>query len=82
MNSNTETILKHIFIDVFPDISEESFDFDKQQNDYENWDSFAHLRLISEIEEKFNIKLEIDDVVYIRSALGFLKIIKEKSSIT
>jgi len=37
--------------------------------------------LISEIEEKFNIKLEIDDVVYIRSALGFLKIIKEKSSI-
>ena len=81
VNSNTETILKHIFIDVFPDISEESFDFDKQQNDYENWDSFAHLRLISEIEEKFNIKLEIDDVVYIRSALGFLKIIKEKSSI-
>ena len=30
------------------------FDWDKQQKDYENWDSFAHLRIVSEIEEKFS----------------------------
>ncbi len=77
MNSN-ESVLKQIFIDIFPDIDESSFNWDKQQNEYENWDSFAHLRIISEIEEKFNIQLDIDDVIYINNASGFLKIIKDK----
>ena len=70
--------LKAIFLDVFQEINESSFDWNKEQNDYENWESFAHLRIVSEIEEKFDIKLEIEDFVYIRNALGFLKIIKDK----
>ena len=70
--------LKAIFLDVFPEINASSFDWNKEQNDYENWDSFAHLRIVSEIEEKFDIQLEIEDFVYIRNALGFLKIIKDK----
>lgn len=70
--------LKAIFLDVFQDLPESSFDWEKQQNDYENWDSFAHLRIVSEIEEKFGIKLDLDDVIYISSASGFLKIIKDK----
>ena len=78
--SSNEEILKQIFIDVFEDVNDSSFDLNKQQNDYENWDSFAHLRLISEIEEKFNITLDIDDVVYIRDASGFLKIIENSTN--
>ena len=70
--------VKAIFLDVFQEINESSFDWNKEQNDYENWDSFAHLRIVSEIEEKFDIKLEIEDFVYIRNASGFLKIIKDK----
>jgi acyl carrier protein len=70
--------LKAIFFDVFQDLSESSFNWEKQQNDYENWDSFAHLRIVSEIEEKFGITLDLDDVIYISSASGFLKIIKDK----
>jgi len=71
--------LKAIFLDVFQaELSDSTFDWEKQQNDYENWDSFGHLRIISEIEEKFGIKLDIDDVIYITSASGFLKIIKDK----
>ena len=70
--------LKAIFLDVFQEINESSFDWNKEQNDYENWESFAHLRIVSEIEEKFDIQLEIEDFVYIRNALGFLKIIKDK----
>ena len=77
MTSN-DNVLKQIFIDVFEDVDDSSFDWEKQQSDYENWDSFAHLRLVSEIEEKFNIKLDIDDVVFIRDASGFLKIINQK----
>ena len=71
--------LKAIFLDVFQaELSDSTFDWEKQQNDYENRDSFGHLRIISEIEEKFGIKLDIDDVIYITSASGFLKIIKDK----
>ena len=79
MDSTTvEEHLKGIFLKIFTDNPESSFDWEKDQADYENWDSFAHLRIVSEIEENFNIKLDIDDIIYVRSALGFLKIIKEK----
>ena len=78
--SSNESILKQIFIDVFPDVDESSFNWDKKQNDYENWDSFAHLRIISEIEEKFSIQLDVEDVIYITNAFGFLKIIKNKTN--
>jgi len=77
--SQVDEQLKAIFLDVFQaELSDSTFDWEKQQNDYENWDSFGHLRIVSEIEEKFGIKLDIDDVIYITSALGFLKIIKDK----
>ena len=32
--------LKAIFLDVFPENNESSFDWNKQQNDYENWANF------------------------------------------
>ena len=71
--------LKAIFLDVFQaELSDSTFDWERQQNDYENWDSFGHLRIVSEIEEKFGIKLDIDDIIYITTASGFLKIIKDK----
>lgn len=78
--SSNESTLKEIFIDIFPDVDESSFNWDKKQNDYENWDSFAHLRIISEIEEKFTIQLDVEDVIYINNASGFLKIIKNKTN--
>jgi len=77
-NEKIEEETKSIFLNIFPEITESSFDWNKEQNDYENWDSFAHLRIVSEIEEKFNVKLDIDDVIYISNASGFLKIIKDK----
>ena len=77
--SQVDEQLKAIFLDVFQaELSDSTFDWEKQQNDYENWDSFGHLRIVSEIEEKFGIKLDIDDVIYITSASGFRKIIKDK----
>ena len=75
---NVEEQTKAIFLNVFPEINKPSFDWNKEQNDYENWDSFAHLRIVTEIEEKFDIKLEMEDFIYIRNASGFLKIIKDK----
>ncbi len=47
-------ILKKIFLQVFPEI-EENFSLNKPQAEFENWDSLAHLHLISEIENVFNV---------------------------
>lgn len=75
-----ENQLKGIFINVFPNVTESAFSWEKDQNEYENWDSFTHLRLVTEIENKFSIKLEMEEVLGARSASDFLKIIKAKTS--
>ena len=75
-----ENQLKGIFISVFPNVTESAFSWEKDQTEYENWDSFTHLRLVTEIENKFNIKLEIEEVLGARSASDFLKIMKTKTN--
>lgn len=75
-----EKQLKEIFTSIFPNVTESTFSWEKDQNEYENWDSFTHLRLVTEIENKFSIKLEMEEVLGARSASDFLKIIKAKTS--
>ena len=33
--------IKNIFFEVFPNLSESDFAWEKEQKDYTNWDSFA-----------------------------------------
>jgi len=73
------TSIKEIFLLVFPELNESDFNWEKQQSEYENWDSFAHLRIISELEKRFSTTLDLDDVVYITSATGFLNLMERKS---
>ena len=73
-------MLKEIFLTVFPELDESSFNWENSQTEYENWDSFAHLRIVTEIEKKFDVKLDIDDVIYINSAKGFLELITKIKS--
>ena len=75
-SNNLEDDIKVIFLDTFPDIKENEFDLDKKQEEYENWDSFAHLNLITMAESKFGINLSIDDATSIISARNLLDRIK------
>ena len=75
-NNNLEDDIKAIFLDTFPDMKENEFDLDKKQEEYENWDSFAHLNLITMAESKFGINLSIDDATSIISARNLLDRIK------
>jgi|TARA_B110000467_G_C18253021_1_gene441652 acyl carrier protein len=68
--------IKKIFLQVFPDLEESEFNWKKKQNDYENWDSFSHLNLITLIEEKFNISISDDDVIELKSAEMILNFIE------
>ena len=75
-SNNLEDDIKSIFLDTFPDMKEDEFDLDKKQEEYENWDSFAHLNLITMAESKFGINLSIDDATSIISARNLLDRIK------
>mgnify|MGYP003308520063 FL=1 len=58
-------------------MTENDFDWKKQQSDYEDWDSFAQMQLITSTESKFNIQIEIDDVISITSADDLLNYVKK-----
>jgi len=76
LTNNLEADIKQIFLDVFPEMKEEEFELDKIQEDYEGWDSFAHLNLITMTENKFGISISIDETISIISARKLLDCVK------
>ena len=68
--------VKKIFLATFPALSESDFEWSKTQKDYENWDSFAQLNLITLAEAKFEITFSDDEVTSISSAKNLLECIK------
>jgi acyl carrier protein len=73
---NLENEVKKLFFEAFPTLQESEFDWNKKQKDYEHWDSFAQLNLITLAESKFNINLTIDESISITSAKELLNCIK------
>jgi len=53
---------------------------DLKRGDYEAWDSMAHLVLISEIENKFGIFFEDDEVVNIWTVADIRSLLSKKIS--
>ena len=45
MNYIMENKIKEIFFDVFSNLNDDNFDWNAKQEDYLNWDSFAHFRI-------------------------------------
>ena len=65
----------NIFFEVFPKLSENEFEWEKEQKDYENWDSFAQLNIITFAESKFDITFSLDESIEIKSANDLLNCI-------
>ena len=78
MNTNIEIKdeVKKIFFTVFQNMSEQEFLWEKQQKDFENWDSFAQLNLITLAEAKFDISFSLDEATEIKSANELFESIK------
>ena len=70
--------IKKIFFDVFSNLNDENFDYDAKQEDYLNWDSFAHLELMTSTETKFNIKISPEDALSIRTALDLSNLVESR----
>jgi len=71
-----EDEIKKIFFDVFTNLNDKNFDWNAKQEDYSNWDSFAHLELMTSVEAKFNIKISPEEALSIRTALDVLKLVQ------
>ena len=76
LSSEVEDVIKNIFFEIFPNLSEKEFSWDKEQKDYENWDSFAQLNLITFVESKFNITLSLEESIDIKSAHDLIKCVR------
>ena len=57
-------------------MKKDEFNLDKKQKDYTDWDSFAHLNLITMAESKFSITISIDETTSITSARDLLDCVK------
>jgi acyl carrier protein len=71
-----ENEIKKIFFQVFPTMQPQEFDWNKLQKEYENWDSFAHLHILTLTEEKFGISLTIEESTSIDSAKKLLDYVR------
>ena len=53
-----------------------------EYNSIPEWDSIAHMTLVSALEEKFNISFEVDDIIAFSSYVKGQEILKEKYKVS
>lgn len=77
---NREEIFKQlneVFCEVFDDESIKISD-KTTANDIEDWDSLMHITLILAVEEQFDIKFEMKDIVSMKNVGEMVDIIEEE----
>ena len=60
--SDVDKKLKNIFINIFQ-MKNKDIDNNSSMKNIEKWDSLNHIGLINEIEEKFNLLFNDEDIV-------------------
>ena len=78
MSEEIKTKLNSIFADVFKDNSIQIFD-EMSTGDVERWDSLSHLTLIATIENEFNIKFRLKELIAMKNVGDLINEIKAKS---
>lgn len=79
MTKNSEERLREILTKILL-IEESKVNDELSRRDLESWDSLAHLMLINEVENYFNITLSDDDIIAINT-VGDLKRILRKNGV-
>jgi len=62
-----------VFIETFS-IGESDLSGELEYNSIQEWDSIGHMELIAEIEESFDISMEMDDIINFGSYLKGIEI--------
>ena len=64
------------FLEAF-NIQEESLDHDLKYESISEWDSIGHMALIAELEDAFEISMEMDDIIDFSSYVKGIEILKK-----
>jgi acyl carrier protein len=76
MSSNTDKKLKDILAKVLL-IDETKISDGMSRKNVEEWDSMAHLMLVSEIESAFEVTMDDDDIMEIQTVGDIKKTLKK-----
>lgn len=68
--------LNNLLVDIL-DLDEKDLLDDVSQNTTDNWDSMNHLRLITAVEQEFDIKLSMTEIQSLDNVRKLRAIIKE-----
>ncbi len=72
-----EQKLKTVMADVF-EISPDKIDGSTTMDSVEEWDSLKHIELLSMVEEKFGIELEMEEMIEMITFDDILRILSTK----
>lgn len=73
MLTRVSQLLRDIFDDTNLDISEGD-----SQETIEDWDSLAHINIVSALEDEFNVSFDIADIPNTRTVKGILDVLENK----
>ena len=76
----TREKLKGVFLKTLSGLNEADFDFNKQRQEFENWDSLSHMQLFSEIESVFGVSFEMDEIIEIDKPEDVVSLIQKKQN--
>lgn len=72
-----EDELKSILADIF-DVSANSIDADFEQSAIDMWDSLAHLRMITAVEESFGVTFSMQTIAELTSYPAIVSALSEQ----
>ncbi len=79
-NPNIEESIREIVIDVLDIDDLNSFEFNEfsKIDDFLEWDSLAHINIITQLESMFNIRFSLDEVESFAEIKDIIKSISSK----
>lgn len=73
--------MKEKLLEIFADVLEEdqnNLKLDLNKDEYENWDSIAHLTLVADVEAEFSVSFTPEEIEKLVSIESFLDLIQSK----
>ena len=79
-NPNIEESIREIVIDVLDidDLSSFVFNESSKIDDFAEWDSLAHINIITQLESMYNIRFSLDEVESFAEIKDIIKSISSK----
>ena len=77
MPDSLEKSVTEVLIEVFPSLNG-SINYDWGPNEIKEWDSLNHLNLIINLNGKFNIEIEFEDVLSIEKIGDIFSVLNKK----